>query len=132
MEKSTNKKDNLQFMMDCQRTFQQRFGDNFEEMDDKERSAFIKNHGYFIIEEMTELFREIPYHKSWKDYSTWNEEKTAQQWEKAREEYIDVIHFVINVGLALGLTSDDVVRMYIDKNKVNIQRQEDPSLGYVK
>lgn len=123
--------DNLQYIMDCQRIFQGRFNQNFNEMNDEERTAFIKNHGYFIIEEMTELFREIPFHKSWKDYSNWSNEKTLEQWNKAKEEYIDVIHFVVNVGLALGLDSDTILEMYKDKNKVNIQRQEDPSLGYV-
>ena len=93
--------DNQQYIMDCQRIFQGRFNQNFNEMNDEERTAFIKNHGYFIIEEMTELFREIPFHKSWKDYSNWSNEKTLEQWNKAKEEYIDVIHFVVNVGLAL-------------------------------
>lgn len=126
------KEDNLQYMMDCQRVFQGRFGEDFNNMTDDERAAFIKNHGYFVIEEMVELFRETKNHKSWKDYSDWTGEKMEVQMQKAKEEYIDVIHFVINIGLALGLDSDEIVRMYKEKNKVNIQRQEDPSLGYVK
>lgn len=123
--------DSLQYMMDCQRTFQGRFGEDFTKMSNKERAAFIKNHGYFIIEELVEMFRETPFHKNWKDYSEWSEEKMLEQWVAAQEEYIDVIHFVINVGLALGLNSNDILRMYKEKNKLNIQRQEDPNLGYV-
>ena len=126
------KEDNLQYMMDTQKVFQSRFGQDFEKMDDKERTAFIKTHGYFIIEELVELFRECPFHKPWKDYSNWSNEKILEQWLIVQEEYIDVIHFVINVGLALGLDSNEIVRMYKEKNKINIQRQEDPSLGYVK
>lgn len=130
--KAIEKKDNLQYMMDCQRIFQARFGEDFNKMNDKERTAFIKNHGYFIIEELVEMFRELRYHKSWKDYSDWTEDKIEEQLQKAREEYIDIIHFVINVGLALGLSSDDILKMYREKNKVNIERQENPELGYVK
>lgn len=132
IEVTAKKADNLQFMMDCQRVFQSRFGEDFNKMDDKERTAFIKNHGYFIIEELVEMFREMRYHKSWKDYSDWTDEKRVEQLQKAKEEYIDILHFVINVGLALGLDSDEIVEMYKEKNKLNIERQENPELGYVK
>ena len=127
-----DKEDNLQYMMDKQKIFQGRFGEDFDKMDEDERAAFIKNHGYFVIEEMVELFRETKNHKSWKDYSDWDEEKCKKQLQKAREEYIDVFHFVINVGLALGMDSNKILEMYKDKNKINIERQENPELGYVK
>lgn len=126
------KEDNLQFMMDCQRKFQSRFGQDFNNMTAEERTDFIKVHGYFVIEELVEMFRECPFHKPWKDYSDWTDSKMLEQWEKAREEYIDVLHFIINIGLALQLDSEDILKMYKDKNKVNIERQENPELGYVK
>lgn len=126
------KEDNLQYIMDCQRKFQGRFGQDFTKMSDKERVDFIKTHGYFIIEELVELFRECPFHKPWKDYSDWSDEKILEQWLTAQEEYIDVFHFVVNVGIALGLDSNEILRMYKEKNKVNIERQENPELGYVK
>ena len=129
--KTTNEQDNLQFIMDAQRVFQGRFGQDFTKMDDKERVNFIKEHGYFIIEELVEMFRECIFHKSWKDYSGWTEEKILEQWEIAKEEYIDVFHFVVNVGLALGLDSSEILRMYKEKNKLNHERQENPELGYI-
>ena len=131
MNEKKIKNDSLQFMMDQQKVFQERFGHIFEGMDDIERVQFIKTHSYFIIEEIVEMLRTNPYHKPWKDYSHLTKEEIDEMWIEAREEYIDVLHFVINIGLALGLDSQTINQMYKDKNKINIRRQEDPSLGYV-
>jgi len=38
-------------------------------------------------------------------------------------EFIDVMHFVFNAGLAIGITPDEFYNMYISKNKTNWERQ---------
>lgn len=121
----------LQFFMDSQKKFQERMGNIFEEMSIQEKSAYIKEHGYFLMEEVMEMFREMPFHKSWRDYSDWDEMTHAEQLQLMKEEAIDAFHFMINIFLALGMDGNEVLRMYMDKNKLNYQRQEDSTLGYV-
>lgn len=120
----------LQFLIESQKKFQEKMNVNFSLMKEKDVSAYIKEHGYFLIEEVVELMRELPFHKSWKDYSSWNEEdfKEAKQYQK--EEAIDALHFIINIFIALGMDEEEVIEMYKTKNQLNYRRQEDPSLGY--
>lgn|SRR5699024_1781327 len=121
----------IEFVLQSQLKFQKRMGHNFEEMTVKERSAYIKEHGYFLIEEVVELFREMPFHKSWKDYSHLTEEELNIQEEKMKDEAIDAFHFMSNIFLALGMDEKEVIERYKDKNKINYERQENADLGYV-
>lgn len=45
--------------------------------------------------------------------------------EKAREELIDIWHFVVHSSIELGMEPRDVLREYERKNLVNRQRQRD-------
>jgi dimeric dUTPase (all-alpha-NTP-PPase superfamily) len=38
-------------------------------------------------------------------------------------EYADMLHFFVNIGLALGITGDDLEKLYVTKNKENFDRQ---------
>ena len=122
----------LQFLLDSQKQFQERMGNDFKSMTLQERSSYIKEHGYFLIEEVVEMFREMPYHKSWKDYSHLTEEEVKHQEQLMKEEAIDALHFLINIFLSLGMDAEEIIHMYKEKNSINYQRQEDSNLGYVK
>jgi hypothetical protein len=106
-------------------------GNDFKVMTPQEKSAYIKEHGYFLMEEVVEMFREMKFHKSWKDYSNWDEVHEKSQEQLMKEEAIDAFHFMLNIFLALGMNSKEVIEMYHEKNELNYQRQEDSSLGYV-
>lgn len=121
----------IQFLLDSQEKFQLRMGNNFKKMSQKEKSAYIKEHGYFLIEEVTEMLRELPYHKSWKDYSGLSGEEILAQEQLAKEEAIDALHFMINILLSLGMDEKEIIEMYKDKNKLNYERQVDADLGYI-
>jgi len=121
----------LQFLLDSQELFQNRMGTDFKKLSIKESSAYLKEHGYFLMEEVMEMFREMPYHKSWKDYSKWDDETHADQLELMKDEAIDALHFMINILLVLGMNESEVVARYKEKNKLNYLRQENPHLGYV-
>lgn len=41
----------------------------------------------------------------------------------AREEAIDILHFLIQTLIELGMTPDDVLKEYKKKHKVNVDRQ---------
>ena len=68
-----------------------------------------------IIHEAIELQRTTNW-KWWKTPVAFNE-------EEAKEELIDIWHFVVQASLELNLTPDDILKEYKRKNKINIERQ---------
>ena len=70
-----------------------------------------------IIHEAVELQRTTNW-KWWKIPAVFNE-------VEAREELIDIWHFVIQASLELNLTPDDILKEYERKNEINRQRQKD-------
>ncbi len=68
-----------------------------------------------IIHEAVELQRTTNW-KWWKTPAKFNE-------AEAREELIDIWHFVVQASLELKLTPDDILDEYKKKNEINRQRQ---------
>ena len=57
--------------------------------------------------------------------TNWKWWKTPTSFNKAdaREELIDIWHFVVQASLELNLTPDDIVEEYKRKNEINRDRQ---------
>ena len=70
-----------------------------------------------IMHESVELQRTTNW-KWWKTPTEFNE-------AEAREELIDIWHFVVQASLELNLTPDDILKEYERKNEINRQRQKD-------
>ena len=70
-----------------------------------------------IMHEAVELQRTTNW-KWWKTPTEFNE-------AEAREELIDIWHFVVQASLELNLTPDDILKEYERKNGINRQRQKD-------
>ena len=70
-----------------------------------------------MIHEVVELQRTTNW-KWWKKPTNFNE-------AEAREELIDIWHFLIQASLELNLTPDDILKEYRKKNEINRQRQKD-------
>jgi dimeric dUTPase (all-alpha-NTP-PPase superfamily) len=68
-----------------------------------------------IVHEAIELQRLT----SWK----WWKKPTPFDSEAAREELIDIWHFVVQTSIELGMSPSDVLHEYKKKNKVNRDRQ---------
>ena len=68
-----------------------------------------------IIHEAVELQRLT----SWK----WWKKPTPLDGAAAREELIDIWHFVIQASIELGMSPADILEEYKKKNKVNRDRQ---------
>lgn len=124
-------KTTLQLILDKQAEFQKQFGYH-EGMDQKELIQLIHVHSMFLVEEVYEMLRELPHHKPWKDYSDWDGLKTCEQLEKAKMELIDQFIFMANIAVFLGMDEDNIKQKYLEKNNLNIERQENPELGYIK
>ena len=70
-----------------------------------------------IIHEAVELQRTT----NWK----WRKTPTAFNEAEAREELIDIWHFVVQASLELNLSPADILKEYERKNKINRERQND-------
>tara|TARA_Y100000590_G_scaffold160061_1_gene183557 strand:- start:9132 stop:9464 length:333 start_codon:yes stop_codon:yes gene_type:complete len=70
-----------------------------------------------IIHEAVELQRTTNW-KWWKTPTEFNE-------KEAREELIDIWHFVIQASIELNLTPEEILEEYRRKNEINRQREND-------
>ena len=68
-----------------------------------------------IMHEAVELQRTT----NWK----WWKKPTKFNTTEAKEELIDIWHFVVQASLELGLKPDDILNEYKRKNEINRQRQ---------
>ena len=68
-----------------------------------------------IVHEAIELQRLT----SWK----WWKKPTPFDTEAAKEELIDIWHFIVQASIELGMTPADVVNVYKKKNSINRERQ---------
>ena len=112
-------------MMDKQLELQERLGYDIDGMDTEDRADYIKEFSIHLTQELHELLYEIPFFKKWKNYSNMTEEEINTSWAAAKKEYIDMLHFMLNIGLALGLSAKEIHDMYMDKNKENHERQDE-------
>ena len=113
--------DSLQYILDKQRIFISKWID-WDGLDSNHiyRQKEILSYIDHTIEELIELRRECPSRKHWK-----TDNDKPINLEKAREEYIDAVHFIINTGLVLGFSrAEDILKAYKEKHKVNIIRQK--------
>ncbi len=69
-----------------------------------------------IIHEAVELQRTTNW-KWWKKPVSFNK-------DEAKEELIDIWHFVVQASLELGLTPEDILDEYKRKNEINQERQK--------
>ena len=44
--------------------------------------------------------------------------------QNARVEVVDLFHFIISLGQVLGMDAADIHNLYMQKNKVNFERQD--------
>lgn len=122
----------LNYIFEKQKQFQtESIGDEIENLSEKEKSKFIHEHSYFIIEEVTEMLRTQRYHKSWRDDSQWDKEKIARSIKEGKEEAVDVFIFLINVMFMMDIDADELLKLYIDKLETNKKRQTDIEMGYI-
>lgn len=97
---------------------------NYENASFKERVNDISIQWRNMNMEMQELLARLP----WKEWKTYTPEQLVDfESEDARietfYEYIDVFHFFMNIGLALGIDGEMFEKLYVTKNQENFDRQ---------
>lgn len=77
--------------------------------------------------ELSEVMNELPW-KSWKSYPPAAkflsnvDEDGRVQIDKVKEEAVDLLFFLMELYLVLGLRPEDVYEIYLDKMTRNLQR----------
>ena len=115
----------LKDMFAKQKLLQSTLGFNFDTMSDRERVEYIKEYSIHTTQELHELLRELPYFKPWSVRSnSLSIEARKEAFIAARLEYADFFHFAINIALGLGLSAEDLFKLYTTKNEINHKRQK--------
>lgn len=115
--------DNLTNMFRMQRTFQEELGYDFNHMSNEELVAYIKEYMLHCEHELHEVVQELPFFKPWKDYSQLAPHELREMFRKAEDEYVDVLHFFMNIGIALGFTGQTLFERFCAKHEINYDRQ---------
>lgn len=98
---------------------------DYESADFKSRVDDISRQWRNMTLEFSELLERLPF-KEWKTYSDSDliDFKSEDHKLETFYEYIDMFHFFMNIGLALGIDGEIFEKLYITKNKENFNRQE--------
>ncbi len=83
-------------------------------------SSYIRQTVLCATDELHELLHEV----HWKP---WKASCGIRDVEAYREELADVLHFILDLYLAAGLTGDDLVHDYVSKHYENVRRLIDPA-----
>ena len=78
-------------------------------------ATWLSNYLKALQDESRELGEEIP----WKWWS-----KESLDMEAIRVEIVDILHFWISMALVSGMDASEVHRLYLLKNQVNLDRQD--------
>ena len=113
--------DKLDKIFEMQDELNQRIGVNTEGLSEEEKTKWVLNYTRAMQQEMSELIDSVPW-KWWAKYQEFDD-------QNAKVEIIDLFHFLISLAQVMGMTPEDVYQAYVNKNKVNHDRQES---GYSK
>jgi dimeric dUTPase (all-alpha-NTP-PPase superfamily) len=108
--------DKLEKIFELQMELNRRIGVDSQNLSNEKKIEWILNLSRALQQELAELVDSVPW-KWWKKHQQFDE-------ENAKVEVIDLMHFVISLGLVLGLTADDFYNAYEAKNKINHHRQD--------
>lgn len=107
----------LDQIFDMQEALNKRLGvPDFTLMAKVDRSDWGLKFSRALIHEVIEFERELAF-KHWK-------KNQPIDIKKAAEEAVDCMHFLVSMCQAMGMSADDLFYLYLEKNKVNHERQE--------
>ena len=99
------------------------YGVTLDGLTQMDRCMMIKDAAYFVTEELHEMTREMPFMKHWKQYPQTFDE-VEEMMVKAKKEYIDAVHFIMNIAVLFNMSPEEMYALYMDKNATNFDRQE--------
>jgi dimeric dUTPase (all-alpha-NTP-PPase superfamily) len=108
--------DKFEHLFDMQNKLNLRIGVDSVAMSDEERIKWVLNYCRATSQELAELTDSVPW-KWWAKYQNFDK-------ANARVEVVDLFHFLISLAQVLGMSAQDVYDLYLQKNKLNFQRQD--------
>ena len=105
----------LDIMLDMQREVESAWGRLPDPADDEKISQYIREVILCATDELHEVLAEV----HWKPWKTHRGIKDISAY---REELADVMHFVLDLYLAAGLTGEDIYTDYVEKHYKNMDR----------
>lgn len=119
--------DSWKKMYEAQAILQERLGRSAlsRASDMQKKCLMIIEEIYHMNAELVEMLDRLPY-KHWKKYR----EHETKDWISEDQrietlfEYVDALHFFMNIGLILGFSPEEVFYYYECKNKENHDRQD--------
>ena len=119
--------DSLKTIYDKQEELQERLGMmSLYRASDMHRKCKLAIENVFHLNvELVEMMERLPF-KYWKTYpeGKLNDWGSEEQRVETLFEYIDALHFFLNIGLVFGFTAEEIFHFYKAKNKENFDRQE--------
>lgn len=103
------------FMLDMQRAVEAAWGRTVDPTDGAAVSAYIRDVILCATDELHEVLGEV----NWKP---WKDTRGIKDVAAYREEMADVLHFILDLYLAAGLTGQDIIVDYMAKHYKNIER----------
>lgn len=134
----SNAEDTFGLIFDKQKELQERLGFNFSGWTIKQIADFWMVNKHALSDELNEMFDALGGindgigNAGWKYWKKDNAKAADMKIEDLSEadklelfyEWIDGLHFYMNFAIAIGMTSKDVINLYMAKNEENHDRQE--------
>ena len=105
----------LNFMLSLQRNIEGVWGRQVDPDDPEAVSKYIREVVLCATDELHEVLAEVHW-KPWKD------SVGIKDIDKYREEMADVLHFILDLYLAAGLSGRDIILDYMAKHYENLER----------
>jgi len=105
----------LSHMLELQRNIERVWGRLVDPDDPAAVSKYIREVVLCATDELHEVLGEV----HWKP---WKTTRGIKDMPKYREEMSDVLHFILDLYLAAGLTGEDIVQDYVAKHHENLRR----------
>jgi len=109
-------RDMLAHIWEMQAALNERIGVDTSNMSEEEQTKWILNYSRAMTQELAELTDSVPW-KWWAKYQEFDR-------QNAMVEIVDLFHFLVSAAQVMGMTADDVYQVYLQKNKVNHERQD--------
>lgn len=106
--------DRLKTLFEMQESFDRYVKEN-RKLPDYSKDEWVQKECIALFTELSEVLEEV----NWK----WWKNKKEVDYDKVKEELIDVFHFFMSLCLKLGMGADELFDRYMAKNKENFDRQ---------
>ena len=93
-----------------------RIGVDCSQLNEEDQQKWTLNYCRAMSQELAELTDSVPW-KWWAKYQKFDK-------QNARVEVVDLFHFLISLAQVLGMSAETLFDAYLQKHKVNHQRQD--------